>query len=425
MLLSQENNAESEDRETILTARNVSKKFAKSLRSSLRYGVTDIAREFSIRGDKNDSADLRKDEFWALQDISFDLKRGDSIAIIGENGSGKSTLLKVLYGLVRPDRGSVTVNGSVGAIIELGAGLNPNFTGRENIYLQAALLGIPSEKADLFFDEIIEFSELQEFIDSPVLFYSSGMVSRLAFSVMAIMKPSILLIDEVLAVGDMHFQRKCVNLMVKYLSFGGAIIFVSHSTYQIQSVCKRAILIDKGQAVFSGTAIEALDVYANRQSAKDAHVQNTKAIKRVSPNEPVIIDEVSIKSRSEEKIQFGREAEITVRYTSLQAIRNVTWAFDIWTSDNTTCITGNRELPEISLVEGNGQLRCNLPNLPLLAGTYLLKVSIIEPSSFQALATHGWANTPTRFDVLDDASQLMNLRKNNGQLTAMLDVEWT
>ncbi|MCB1025850.1 MAG: ABC transporter ATP-binding protein, partial [Acidobacteria bacterium] len=226
-----------------LSVQYVSKKYSQKLRSSLFYGLKDIASELFIRREQRSSIDLRKDEFWALNNITFDLKRGDSLAIIGDNGSGKSTLLKLIYGLIRPDAGKIFVNGTVGAIIELGSGFNPILTGRENIYIQAALLGISQEESDSFMHEIVEFAGLGEFIDTPVQFYSSGMSARLAFSVMTALKPDILLIDEVLAVGDIHFQRKCVDMMYKYLSSGGTLVFVSHSAYLVQSVCKKAVLI--------------------------------------------------------------------------------------------------------------------------------------------------------------------------------------
>jgi len=183
------------DKETLVQVKNVSKKFCRDLKKSLLYGAQDIAGEFLGYYGRN--AQLRPEEFWALKDISFDLKRGECLGIIGKNGSGKSTILKLINGLLKPDAGRVTVRGRVGALIELGAGFNPILTGRENIYINGAVLGLGKREIDKKLDQIIDFSELEEFIDMPVQSYSSGMKVRLGFSIAAQMDPDILIIDEV------------------------------------------------------------------------------------------------------------------------------------------------------------------------------------------------------------------------------------
>lgn len=192
--------------EVLVKVENVSKKFCKDLKTSLKYGVQDLTAQIFGK-DRNQA--LRDKEFWAVNDISFEVKRGECLGLIGHNGAGKSTLLKMLNGLIQPDRGSIEMRGRVGALIELGAGFSPILTGRENIYNNAAILGFTKKEVDTKIEEIIAFSEICEFIDMPVQYYSSGMKVRLGFAIAAQMQPDILIIDEVLAVGDLGFVLKC------------------------------------------------------------------------------------------------------------------------------------------------------------------------------------------------------------------------
>ncbi len=192
--------------EVLVKVEGVSKKFCRSLKRSLWYGVQDVTSELIGRPGGHD--ELRKNEFWAVQDVSFELKRGECLGLIGPNGAGKSTLLKMLNGLVKPDRGRITMRGRIGALIELGAGFNPILTGRENIYVNGSVLGFTKKEIDRKFDAIADFAEIGEFIDTPVQNYSSGMRVRLGFAVAAQMEPDVFLIDEILAVGDVGFQNK-------------------------------------------------------------------------------------------------------------------------------------------------------------------------------------------------------------------------
>lgn len=244
--------------EELVNVENVSKKFCRNLKRSLWYGVQDMARD--ILGHEN-SPELRRDEFRALDNISFSLKRGECLGLIGKNGSGKSTLLKMLNGLLKPDSGKITIYGRTGALIELGAGFNPILTGRENIYVNASILGLTKKETDLLLDSIIEFAEIGEFIDAPVQSYSSGMKVRLGFSVAIHIKPDVLLIDEVLAVGDIGFVMKCFNKIDELLA-NTAIIFVSHNMQQISRVCSQVMLIDRGLTIYNGNNVsEAIDEY--------------------------------------------------------------------------------------------------------------------------------------------------------------------
>ncbi len=229
--------------EVLIKVEGVSKKFSKNLKTSLYYGLKDVFG--SVLG-LQPSVELRKNEFWAISDVSFEVKRGECLGLIGHNGAGKSTLLKMLNGLIKPDKGQITMHGKIGALIELGAGFNPILTGRENIYNNASVLGFSKKEIEEKFDSIVEFSEIGEFLDMPVQNYSSGMKVRLGFAVAAQMEPDILLIDEVLAVGDVGFRVKCLNKIAELLN-KCAVIFVSHSMPQIGRICTKAILMNHGK----------------------------------------------------------------------------------------------------------------------------------------------------------------------------------
>ena len=200
-------------------------------------------------------------EFWALKDVSFEVKKGETVGIIGRNGSGKSTLLQIICGTLNPTGGSVTTHGRIAALLELGSGFNPDFTGRENVYMNAAVLGLSNDEIDQRFDAIAAFADIGEFIEQPVKTYSSGMMMRLAFSVQAAVEPDILVIDEALSVGDEKFQRKCFALLESLKRRGTSIIFVSHSGPQVTELCNRALLIMSGELIIDESASEAVRLY--------------------------------------------------------------------------------------------------------------------------------------------------------------------
>jgi len=207
---------------------------------------------------------VHREPFWALRDVSFRLEDGESLAIVGSNGAGKSTILSLAAGLTRPTRGKVIVQGRIAALLELGSGFHPDLTGAENLVLNAALLGLSRKKTNQLFDRIVEFSGIGEFIDDPLRTYSSGMVMRLAFSVAIQCEPDVLLIDEVLAVGDAQFQEKCREALAGFRRSGKAMLFVSHSAAAVREMCDRAIWIDHGSVVMQGRVDEVLDAYQGR-----------------------------------------------------------------------------------------------------------------------------------------------------------------
>jgi len=247
------------DKETVISVENVSKKYCKSLKRSMYYGAMDIGR--NMIGMSSKSSRLRKDEFWALNDISFEVKRGETLGIIGPNGAGKTTLLKMLNGIFWPDRGKITVRGRVGALIEVGAGFHPLLTGRENIYINAAILGMTKKEVDEKLDNIVEFAEIGDFINSPVKFYSSGMFVRLGFSVAVHCEPDILLVDEILAVGDIDFQNKCLT-KISEIQENASIIIISHNMNTIKLMCDRCLFLFKGNQKGLGNVSDILNIYS-------------------------------------------------------------------------------------------------------------------------------------------------------------------
>lgn len=416
--------------DVLVKVEQVSKKYCTSLKRSLRYGVQDIANELKLWGNGK-QATLRPDEFWALKDVSFELRRGEAIGLIGANGAGKSTLLKLLNGLIKPDAGQITMRGRVGALIELGAGFNPVLTGRENIYINAAVLGQSKTQVDGVIDDIIDFSGIREFIDTPVRNYSSGMWMRLGYAIAAHLNPDVLLVDEVLTVGDLAFRRKCLQHMQTYLKNGGSLILVSHSIYLLQSICQRALFINRGEVAFDGPAVEAVELYFKSLQIENHNpVENQASAENewdeLDDEHPIAIDKVEMTPVHGDEIRSGENAYITVHYRSIKVIDDVFWGFMIWTKDQFVCITGDAigfSNDTYQVIKGRGQFRCTLPRLPLIAGSYALKALIGDSQTRVRLARFGWENSPAFFTVSSAVSEVNNLLALNGTLVKM-DVQW-
>lgn len=224
-----------------------------SMRFNLSAEKVDNIKEYFIKRIKNN---MKYDEFWALQDVNFEVKRGESVALIGLNGCGKSTLLKTIAGVLRPTKGTVTVSGTIAPMIELGAGFDMDLTARENVFLNGAILGYSRSQMNQYYDGIVDFSELEEFMDVPIKNFSSGMLARLAFAIATIGTPDILIVDEVLSVGDFRFQEKCEKRIQGMMKNDTTILFVSHSIAQVKKICNRAIWIEKGRIREDGTSEE-------------------------------------------------------------------------------------------------------------------------------------------------------------------------
>ena len=244
------------------------KKFRKGERHDSLRDLVPATVKALLYGNHRDA--LKAREFWALKDVSFQIKRGEAVGIIGSNGSGKSTTLKLLSGILKSTRGEVKVNGKLSALIEVAAGFHPDLTGRENIYLNGTILGMRKPEIDRKFDEIVDFSGLADFIDTPVKRYSSGMYARLGFSVAAHVDPDILLVDEVLSVGDMSFQQRCMEKMQEKIRSEVAVIFVSHNLPAVANLCDRAILLSKGDVVVDGPCEKAIEAYVKAMGSGDS-----------------------------------------------------------------------------------------------------------------------------------------------------------
>jgi lipopolysaccharide transport system ATP-binding protein len=235
----------------------VSKKFCRDLKRSLWYGLKDAAADLIGR---DGGSSLRQEEFWAVEDVSLELRRGECLGLIGRNGAGKTTLLKMLNGLIKPDKGRIEIRGRLGALISLGAGFNPILTGRENVYVSGSVLGLTTKEIDARFDEIVDFAGIAEFIDAPVQSYSSGMHVRLGFAVATALQPDVLLLDEVLAVGDAAFRAKCYDRLAR-MRDAAAFVLVSHDTDQIARVCSRVLVLERGRERHLGDVSPGIRLY--------------------------------------------------------------------------------------------------------------------------------------------------------------------
>ncbi|SDW71616.1 ABC transporter ATP-binding protein [Flavobacterium degerlachei] len=308
--------------EVLIKAENVSKKFAKSLKKSLYYGVLDLIS--GITG-KDQNKTIREDEFWAVKDISFEVRRGECLGLIGHNGAGKSTLLKMLNGLIGPDEGTITIKGKIGALIELGAGFNPILTGRENIYNNAAVIGFSKQEIEAKFEAIIAFSELEEFIDMPVQNYSSGMKVRLGFAIAAQMEPDVLIIDEVLAVGDLGFVLKCFKQIDKLIP-NTAIIFVSHSMPMISRICSQVILLERGRVDFQG-----IDVAKGVNKYYGKFTNNTQSILL----DDKVIEDFEFKIEADKNtINWNDDFKFTISFVNLKLTKMPYFSISLFDKEN-------------------------------------------------------------------------------------------
>ncbi len=366
----------------LVEVRGLSKKFCRDLKRSLAYGVVDVMREL---GGRETSAELRDKEFWALSDISFTLARGEALGIIGRNGAGKSTLLKLLTGLIKPNRGSISINGRLQALIELGAGFNPILTGRENIYINAAILGIPKQVIDKRLDEIIDFAELREFIDAPVNTYSSGMRVRLGFSVAINVRPEVLLIDEVLAVGDLRFRRKARNAMGELLNRNIGLIFISHNIHEVVGITHKTLWLEHGRVKQFGSSAEVCAEYQYEEEQQRTASNSVDQYNRLNK----VTGEVSmIRATAEQSgLSFGRHvileaSESTIRVTITLSV-NESFAQPIYHIFSLT-LPGGEPVGYVALTEdeSNGRQGMEIVRTfdfdmsPFHAGDYLLSYEL-------------------------------------------------
>lgn len=324
----------------------------------------------------------KKGKFWALDDVSFSVERGEAVGIIGRNGAGKSTLLKILSQITPPTRGKITMRGRVASLLEVGTGFHPELTGRENIYLNGAILGMTRKEIARKFDEIVAFAEVEKFLDTPVKRYSSGMYVRLAFAVAAHLEPEILVIDEVLAVGDVAFQKKCLGKMGDVAKSGRTVLFVSHNMAAVQSLCTGGIVLDSGQVAFNGNSTDAVEAYIDTIGSSD---KTTPILERDDRLGDGIIRISDIVVGTPQKTDCGcwvcgkpGIADLHFESNSLEDVSNIEVAIIIESlSGQRILYLGSRVLrSDFGNVSGSGRFRCKIPKVTLAPGQYVFSLEI-------------------------------------------------
>lgn len=372
--------------DVVLSAENVSKKFCRDLKRSMRYGVLDLGR--GLLGIPERKLRLRKTEFMAVDDVSFELRRGETLGLIGANGSGKSTLLRILNGIFPPDAGVVTARGRIGGLIALGAGFHPHMTGHENIWLNGVVLGMTRRQIRKHYDSIVEFSDVGAFLDAPVATYSSGMKVRLGFAIAIHCEPEILLIDEVLSVGDIAFQNKCLSRMKDLRERGHSMVFVSHNLDTIQGHCTRAVVMKQGRIVFRGTADAATLFYQNDQIET---MQRSKAGEAASNNylkEGLQLHGVCVVDAAgnpAEIVDPGAGFAVQMDCTSPEHLGATVLRIGVVNQRNELCINEWFTLPPFASV-GRMRIRVRIPPCPLTGGAYRVNISWRDRLSMAAIA---------------------------------------
>ena len=386
----------------LVRVEEISKIFCRSLKRSLHYGLLDSLGDIlpvkNRKYDENGEPILRKEEFWAVKDVSFELRRGECLGLIGPNGAGKTTLLKMLNGLIKPDKGRIEMHGRVGGLIALGAGFNPILTGRENIYVNGSILGLSKKEIEDKLDEIIDFSEIREFIDSPVQSYSSGMAVRLGFAVASSLNPDVLLLDEVLAVGDFAFRQKCFE-RVGSLMHKAAVVFVSHHAHEVRGLCDQALYLSRGRSVYFGqvsTAFERYEIDAVGQSqAQETYVNAT-----LRKGEFAAADAV----------EFGSSLRLLLQCVSTVEYRDLIVRVVI--QDARMEVAGEWNSATHSIfydipAESSVTINIEIPSVPIRPGIYWM-VCVLSSEDYRTLLIKSFLSNPLR---ITGPSRIRHLRQ--------------
>ena len=361
--------------------------------------VENVSTRFVIRKDKSIKERLtnfrrgavHREDFWALRDIDLEIEAGTTIGLIGPNGSGKSTLLKTIGGIIQPTEGRVQRRGQLAALLELGAGFHPDLTGRENVYLNASILGLSREETDLHFDEIVEFSGIGEFIDTQVKFYSSGMYVRLAFAVAIHVDPDILLVDEVLAVGDEAFQKKCLDKIRAFQEEGRTIILVTHTLSQITALCSRAIVLAKGGVVFDGDPEDAVAILRSGFAATTPR-EAEQIVEAEERAEIHAVRTLDADGRPADQFQTGDDITVEVEVEGVRPAGS--WGVGLHIDNPfgqlvTGATTGSLGQDPKGPLDGRRRVRFTLPNVPIGSGEYGVTVAVMGSQRQEiARATH-------------------------------------
>lgn len=396
-----------------MSARGVAKRYCRDMRRSLAYGLRDIWRDV-LPGPRARPA-LRKSEFWVLDDIDFDVRAGEAVALVGANGAGKTTLMRMIAGVLKPDVGQLAVAGNVSGVIELGGGLDPLLTGRENAAMGLRWRGVGSELLPRLVADVQDFAELDEGFDAPVRTYSSGMRSRLAFAITTRVPCDLLLLDEVLAVGDIRFQRKCLRHIRQHVNGGGAMIFVSHNIFQVQAVCTRALVLEHGRLTYDGDVVPALE----RMFAAQAETPERPGHRIVDPAHPVILGVVL---EGMGAIHTGEPLAMVMELAMPQAVR-AKCIVSLWSRDLAVCIANLTESPEEELPAGESRRVCRIPRSPLAPGTYAVRAVVVDPDTNHPLAMFGYEEAPAWITVQAAGNRLALARAASGELVE-IDHHW-
>ncbi|MCB0164422.1 MAG: ABC transporter ATP-binding protein [Anaerolineae bacterium] len=346
-----------------------------TLRDQITYGVKAL---LGTNG-RSKEGSIDNDHFWAIKGVSFDVSHGEVVGIIGRNGAGKSTLLKILSRITEPTTGKIEIYGRVGSLLEVGTGFHPELSGRENIYLNGSILGMTRQEINSKFDEIVTFSEIEKFLDTPVKRYSSGMYVRLAFAVAAHLEPEILIVDEVLAVGDVSFQEKCLKKMDDVSKTGRTVLFVSHNMAAVQNLCQRVILLENGEIKLNGPADETIRNYLS-----GLHEQDQDPFKD-NPNRQgdgrirlVGVRAVDESNQPTKHLVAGKPVSFEFHYRNIERVKIAEGTFTIYNQFGVPVANFDMNLTNFMvdhLVE-EGKFICHIPNLPLPVGQYRIDVGI-------------------------------------------------
>ena len=348
--------------------------------------VDNISKSFKIHHERHQTLKERllhpksgtTELFSALNNVNFSIAEGETVGIVGHNGSGKSTLLKCICGVLQPSSGEIRLRGSLAALLELGAGFQGELSGRDNVYLYGAMLGFSRKMVDRIFDEVVAFSEIEQFIDTQVKFYSSGMYVRLAFAVAVSVSPDILVVDEVLAVGDERFQQKCIDRIKKFQEEGRSILLVTHNADQVRSLCDRAIVLDSGLMIADGQASEALRVFREHQleDAQANDVAGTQA--------NINIDSVTTPSGTFE-VRSGAGIHLDVNLSAEHAYSG-NFMFEIFTRTGLLVSRSDPQSSPVNLKQGPNRIGLDIGALPLLDGIYDINVGIVDQRGSTVIA---------------------------------------
>ncbi len=324
---------------------------------------------------KSSAQPLENKSLWALDNISFELKKGESLALIGPNGAGKSTILKLLAKVTSPTSGQIEVNGQMSALIELGAGFHPDLTGRENIFLNGAILGLKRKEIEQRFAEIVDFSDLERFIDTPVKRYSSGMAVRLGFAVASCIEPDILLVDEVLAVGDAAFRQKCIDRIKKLLAGGTSLIFVSHNMELVKAICASAIYLEQGQVQLAGSSTAIIDAYnqvLDRQRAARLSHSSTLMAQAGHDIEITNVEIFGAGSQPTREFYSDQPLEVRVHYLAYRPLGQLNMVVRLLRVDGLSCCIVRTSLDNfpVQVKQGRGFVAVTLNPLQLYGGMY-------------------------------------------------------